>query len=348
MFRRAFYRLAQYPDLSYYTPNRTLPPLPSAYMLLEFIEPETGRPLAASWEDGRHDPERRQRLFRCIARVMLSLARVPLPRIGAFEFNNDCTVTLTNRPLSCGMMILENDGAPTTVRGTYSSTESYVSDMITFHDTQFLNNPNATFSDRDCRGQMAIRTLLRTLAHHYIKTELRNGPFLLQFTDLHGSNIFVDEQWDNITCLIDLEWLCALPAEMLTVPYWITGCSIDEIVEQFDEFDKVRKEFMVEFEKEERKMVEHSFSLASIIDEMWESKGVWFWYCLRSVNAIRFVLEDHVCPVFSTPLSKETEEILCKLWREDSVEVVEKKIADYEQYRAELQRAFDERADAEA
>jgi hypothetical protein len=32
----------------------------------------------------------------------------------------------------------------------------------------------------------------------------RHGPFPLQLTDLHASNIFVDEDW-NITCLIDLE-----------------------------------------------------------------------------------------------------------------------------------------------
>ncbi|KAJ0127283.1 Uncharacterized protein HZ326_29615 [Fusarium oxysporum f. sp. albedinis] len=50
----------------------------------------------------------------------------------------------------------------------------------------------------------------------------------LQFTDLHASNIFVDEEW-NVTCFVDLEWISALPVEMLAVPYWLTGCKIDEI-----------------------------------------------------------------------------------------------------------------------
>jgi hypothetical protein len=40
---------------------------------------------------------------------------------------------------------------------------------------------------------MAARALLRMLSHYYIKRERRNGPLHLQLTDLHTSNIFVDE-----------------------------------------------------------------------------------------------------------------------------------------------------------
>lgn len=36
------------------------------------------------------------------------------------------------------------------------------------------------------------------------------GPFLLQLTGLHASNIFVNNDW-NVTRLIDLEWVCSLP-----------------------------------------------------------------------------------------------------------------------------------------
>ena len=64
---------------------------------------------------------------------MLSLARVPQTRIGSFQFHDDGTITLTNRPLSCSMMILENEGATRTIpRGeTYSCTHAFVSDTRT-------------------------------------------------------------------------------------------------------------------------------------------------------------------------------------------------------------------------
>lgn len=32
----------------------------------------------------------------------------------------------------------------------------------------------------------------------------------MQVTDLHGSNILVDDRW-NVTAIIDLEWICARP-----------------------------------------------------------------------------------------------------------------------------------------
>lgn len=104
------------------------------------------------------------------------------------------------------------------------------------------------------------------LSSYIVKQGRRNGHFHLQFTDLHASNIFVDENC-NITCLIDLEWVCALPAEMLDVPYWLTDRGIDEIVDDdLCEFDEVRQEF-IEIIEEEVNMAlkKHKPTLASIM-----------------------------------------------------------------------------------
>ena len=215
-------------------------------MILEHIGPETGQMLSTTWGTHRNDPFRRQKLFRRMSRMMLSLANIPQPRIGSFQFHADGTITLTNRPLSCSAIILENEGALRSIQRneTYTCTEPFVADMLTLHENSFLSNPNAAFDAEDCRAHMAAGALLRMLSHHYVERKRRNGPFYLQFTDLHESNIFVDEQW-NITCLMDLEWVCALPAEMLSVPYWLTGHGIDEIVDDnLHEFEEVRREFM--------------------------------------------------------------------------------------------------------
>lgn len=84
------------------------------------------------------------------------------------------------------MMILENDDAVRTIQkdDTFSCTDAFVSDMLTFHDHRFLSQPNAVYSEGDCRGQMAVKTLLRVLSHVYTKRELRDGPFLLQLYGL--------------------------------------------------------------------------------------------------------------------------------------------------------------------
>ena len=315
----------------------------SAYMVLEYLGPETGQMLSDTFDTYREDEGQRQRLFRGISRILLSLARIPQAQIGSFQFNDNGIVTLTNRPLSCSMMILENDGATRTIQknDTFSCTDAFISETLTFHDHRFLTQPNAVYSEDDCRGQMAVKTLLRVLSHVHIKRELRNGPFLLQLTDFHASNILVDKQW-NVTGLIDLEWICALPTEMLEVPYWLTGCAIDQIKgEKLDHFHKVRQEFMRVFEDEEqatKAKAGHNITLSEVMQDVWESKGVWFWHCVSSVNAMYFLLETHLYPPKS--LSLDAERFVSRFWCRNSEDVVRKKLADKQAYDDEVRNLF--------
>jgi hypothetical protein len=189
MFQRRLRNLLRRHTLSPYTADPTSQRLSTAYMILEYIGPNTGQMLSSTWEKHRNDPFRRQKLFRGMARLMLSLANIPQPRIGSFQFHPDGTITLTNRPLPCSVIILENDGALRTIQRneTYTCTELFVADMLTLHENSFLSNPNAVYDAKDCRGQMAAGALLRMLSHHYVERKRRNGPFYLQFTDLHAT-----------------------------------------------------------------------------------------------------------------------------------------------------------------
>ncbi|KAG5773807.1 hypothetical protein H9Q72_000534 [Fusarium xylarioides] len=218
--------------------------------------------------------------------------------------------------------------------------ESFASDMLSYHDGRLLSHPNIIYDAQDCRGSMAVRTLLRALSCKYLNKEFRNGPFLLQFTDLHPSNIFVDEDW-NVTCFLDLEWISALPVEMVAVPYWVTGRKIDEIKEEhLDEFDHVRQEFMRILEEEERTAANLSIPLSRVMENMWKSKGVWFWSCLESVDAMSYLVPDHICPQFGTLWSSKTETILADFWCNDSRKMVDKKLNELADYQKTLQGVF--------
>lgn len=85
MFWRRIYSFFRYPILSQYTRNRTSYDVRTAYMLLEYIGPDTGRVLSDTWDTSREDPGRRQKLYRSMARIILSLARISQPRIGSFQ-----------------------------------------------------------------------------------------------------------------------------------------------------------------------------------------------------------------------------------------------------------------------
>lgn len=321
MFRRFVHNILGYPKLSRYTVDPSTSNLSTAYMLLEYIGSDTGQMLSQTWDSYRHDSSRRQRLFRGMAHIILSLARIPQPRIGSFRFHDDCSVSLTNRPLTSSMIILENEGTPRTVQrlDTYQCTESFVADMITLQDNHFLSNPNAAYDDEDCRGHMATRTFLRAVSHRYIRQEQRNGPFFLQLTDLHSSNLFVDDEW-NPTCLVDLEWICALPIEMIAVPYWLTGHAINHITgKELHDFNRTRQEFMCTFKQEEQKIeAQHNVSITRVMDHGWASNSVWFWQVIDSVGALYSLVKDHLYGGFFVDVNdlsgrRNIEEILSML-----------------------------------
>ncbi|KAK0655254.1 hypothetical protein B0T16DRAFT_450972 [Cercophora newfieldiana] len=234
--------------------------------------------------------------------------------------------------------------APQAINETFTCVEPFVTDLLNLHDGYFLTNQNAVRDAKDCRYQMADLTLLRALSHHFVggKSRRRNGPFHLQLTDIHQSNVFVDDDW-NVTCLIDLEWVCALPAEMLAVPHWLTGLGIDELMgDDLVEFNSVRQQFLRALEEVEEEMLRISglskeggaVTLSSTIRDSWESGAVWFWHCLDSVNAMSTLVEYHVARPFSY-VSAGPVEVLHKYWCQSSDKVVDKKVADRETFTSE-------------
>src|SRR5438045_9067060 len=133
--------------------------------------------------------------------------------------------------------------------------------------------------------------------NQYNKLKIRKCPFYLQLNNFQVSNIFVNK-YCNITCLIDHEWVCALPAEMLSVLYWLMGCSINGITnEKLHEFEIVHQEFMNIFEEEEVKIMPMNLpAITPIMQDGWKSGAVWFWHCITSGNDIWSLVADTIAP----------------------------------------------------
>ena len=69
--------------------------------------------LSSSWQQHRHDEHRRVNLYHSLAKIMLSLASVPLPRIGSWTMDDSGIISLTNRPLSDLTLIWDRHQVPT-------------------------------------------------------------------------------------------------------------------------------------------------------------------------------------------------------------------------------------------
>jgi hypothetical protein len=196
--------------------------LPSGYLIMDLVEPHQGKMLDTKWPAA--DPNHRRKVFRGLANILLDLMKVPLPRIGSFTVLDTGEVTLSGRPLTAALALLEAEEISSEIPPgtTYSSADSYVEDLLHCHETRMRDQPNAAEGEDDAIGQLATVVVLKAVKSHYVDRKLRDGPFVFQFTDLHECNIFVDDQY-NITSIVDLEWSCSLPIEMHQPPFWLSG-----------------------------------------------------------------------------------------------------------------------------
>ncbi|ATY64825.1 hypothetical protein A9K55_005292 [Cordyceps militaris] len=342
--RRFANRLLGRPTLSNYTLHTSAAALgfDSSYMLLEYVREEQGTMLVSTWMEHKGDPKHRRTLFRNLSKIMLSLASIPQPCIGSFRFNRDGTIALASRPVTASMMVLENGTAPRTMAPdtTYRTAQSYAAAMLDFHDDKFLAQPNAVFDEADCLLQMAVHTSFRLHAYRFIGQDYNHGPFVLQLTDLNAGNIFVDADW-NITCLVDLEWTCSLPVEMLSLPHWLTEASIDQICDKgYHAYNEIRREFMAVLAEVERELGnKHSVALSQVMERAWQSDAFWFWSALNSINAMYRLAMDRLSPQLA---DDKTQEAMALFWpTEARDEVVKRKLEDKERYDDELRCLFE-------
>ncbi|KAF4620088.1 hypothetical protein G7Y89_g14735 [Cudoniella acicularis] len=321
----------------------------NGYLVVDFIEGNDVKMLSETWDEGLQVPDhtKRSNLFKGLSLILLSLSRIPLPRIGSWTMDSDGVLQLTNRPLTLGLHQFENQGIPTDIDRslTYSASESYYLDILSYHNNRLRYQPNSLNDEKDGRAQMANLITMRGLLSHFTDRNLRQGPFFLQLTDLHQSNIFVDEHW-NIHCLIDLEWACSLPAEMLRPPYWLTGESIDTLTDKrLEEFDQVRQKFMQIFEEEERSSCSgnsvNTFR-TDIMRKGWAKGNFWFFGALESPKGLYNIFRDHIQAIFAPPEDLfEFRRIMSEYWAPDVKNIIEQKLHDKEMYERTLREMFE-------
>ncbi|PYH97167.1 hypothetical protein BO71DRAFT_417271 [Aspergillus ellipticus CBS 707.79] len=300
-----------------------------------------------TWDQARQQRVKRTNLFRDLSRIMLSLSRTPLPRIGPWTLDSDGHLRLTNRPLTLRLHQLENGGISTNIGRSlnYSTADAYYQDLLSCHDSRIRSQPNSLLDAEDGRAQMARLTIMRALMPHFATRELREGPFLYRLTDLHPSNLFVDGDWP-IKCAIDLEWACSLPAETLRPPYWLTGRSVDDLPdEHLDVFRQLHDEFVDVFEGEEGSFppINNAGSFrTNLMRKTWQTGGFWYFQALDSPKGLYNLFQQRIHPIFrsNTEVGSDSSRIVSDYWAADVEEVIAAKLRDKEEYEEKLRQRF--------
>ncbi|KAB8356572.1 hypothetical protein FH972_024154 [Carpinus fangiana] len=313
------------------------------YLLLEFIEPTKAQMLSNTWQPQDGQCARRSNLFRGLAKILVTLSHVPLPRIGSFTIDDKGLLSLTNRPMTWDIFKLENEHVPTDIPRdlTYSTTDSFVSDILHLHRSRLRHLLNAANNKFDCLYQMQTLTLARSLFPLLFRRDLRHGPFILALPDLHQSNILVDEDW-NIVKIIDLEFAASLPIECQHTPTWLTGEGTDQLTP--DTYDPPRQEFMRALKEEEERIHDQEGTLSSIMEQGWVTGTFWAALALQSPTALFAICTERILPAFT--IEDDAQELsaprlLMKLWGLDYQDLSEAKAADKQNYDKQLEEVFE-------
>lgn len=303
-------------------------------MLIDFVE--NGEMLSDTFSAFKNDQGRRQNLFRDLSRILLSLGKMPQSRIGSFTIDHQGFISLSNRPLTLRLHWLENEGIPTDIgrQTTYSTVESYVLDLLSYHDNRLIHQPNSINHAADGRKQMAAIALMRSVLPQFIVS--RRGPFIFTLTDMHPSNIFVDQDW-HITSLIDLEWACFLPVEMQQPPYWITGGDVDVLTgDNLVEYGRVRDEFVTIFQQEEEHFARDGLGRTQLMQRSWQLGAFWYFHALDYTKGFYNLYLRHIQPLFSKDLPYEE---VSPFWRQDADQILQSKLHDRQEYLRRLDEA---------
>ena len=280
------------------------------------------------------------------------MARVPFPRIGSLVLDHRGVVRLENRPLNFRLQQLENKNVPTDIDrdATFTSTEVYFSSLLSCHDNRILHQANSILSQSDGQTQLAVLAAMRALVPHYATRRFRHGPFFFNLIDIHPNNVFVDADW-RIKYLIDLEWACIRPVEMLLAPVWVTGKRVDQLPpgEHLDTYHTILEEFFDAFDQEQSLlpiMQRNDVSLTTkIMREAFETGHFWFFHALDNPKVACDLFFQHILPIFAGSVSEESaarfKGCLAELWNRDSKDIIERKLRDRELYERKLRDLFE-------
>ncbi|KAG6009674.1 hypothetical protein E4U21_001738 [Claviceps maximensis] len=342
--RNYFLAAFGFPQPSQYVPHCSsrFVDLDVGYLLIETIT--SGKMLSSKWTEKCKDARRQENLQRGLARIMLSLTSVSLPRIGSFRLDDKGYLHLDSRPLTIPFVMHENEGLPLDMprSKTFSHVDDFVHSHLTAFENRLIHQLNGVRNYGDACRQTAALAAAKLAFSQTFRKELNNGPFVYTLSDVHRSNIIVDEDW-NIICMLDLEFACSLPVEFALAPYWLEGQLIDQI--DMGYLPKY-KEFIKHMEHEEKLQISKRDGepLSSTIRQTWNNGTYWAILSLGLPVSFTGIFYDKLLTYhFSFPpdhLDDLDYTVLARLWRCDVFDIIDLKLKDYEKYTEKVKETF--------
>ncbi|KAI1933645.1 hypothetical protein LOZ65_000281 [Ophidiomyces ophidiicola] len=329
-----------------FMPLQRTAPLPYGYTLVDWVASDDVDlfPVALLIS---HKEAQFKNLYRSLSKIMLSLAKLPQSRIGSWTMDDDGCIQLSNRPTLRYLFELENMYIPSGIsrNTTYTNADSFHLDMLTGHDNRLHGQDNAAFTEINARAQARDLVLMRALLHRFTDSKLRDGPFLMQMTNLRPTNIFLDKDW-NVKYIIGLEGICSLPLEHLQPPQWLLTWKVapDAVSDDecFEQFKKRSESFLEIFEEEEVRSTlrQTHFFRVSTMKKTLQNGGFWYWHALQHSLALFNIFRQHILPIYDTVARDALCDAISPFWMSSMSSFLNRKMERYAGYRKDVREIF--------
>jgi len=161
--------------------------------------------------------------------------------------------------------------------------------LLECHDNAIRRQGNAIRHLTDGQSQLSNILMMRALFNQFTDKRYRKGPFVLTLTNLTTHNIMVDRH-GHITSLINLNWACSLPVEMLTAPYWLVDLAADDI-----DYANLINDFLDSLRAREKVFPDyHHDSNAAVMRSCLESGTFWYLRTLTSPDRVCQLFRQHI------------------------------------------------------
>lgn len=208
------------------------------------------------------------------------------------------------------------------------------------------HQPNSVLDRDDGISQLSALVGLRAILPRHFNIHQNHEQFVMNFTDLHQSNIFVDENW-NITRVIDLEFAYSCPIELVQVPHWLSGRGVDQLYgPHLEEFQILHDQFVDVVAGRERAKQQND-ALSQRLREDWSSGRIWYTMALGSLDALPSLFAQHLQGRYFQKWQFETHAWpLAQLWTENVSKFLEMKVDGMQEYKDKVRRVFSEVAES--
>lgn len=282
-------------------------------------------------------PYRRKNFFDDLADIMLRLRSAPMDRIGSLTVRDE-TVRIANRPFTKHLAAWDSEGIPTIPREeTFKTVESYIMALLECHDNAIRRQGNAIRHLADGQSQLSNILMMRALFNQFTDKRYRKGPFVLTLTNLTTHNIMVDRH-GHITSLINLNWACSLPVEMLTPPYWLVDLAADDI-----DYANLINDFLDSLRAREKVFPDyHHDSNAAVMQSCLENGTFWYLRTLTSPDRVCELFRQHIQVRYSVEGCNHPafERLASRYWCREAERFIRRRIQDRHVYCGRLRAHY--------